>query len=213
MKKILLLPVIFLCACAAPSARKQLVVTAPPPAQKAARPAPAKKETRHLIIGKPMAEQRQCVAILKKHNPNLKLGLSHEKLVAIYYEEGLKENIRPDIAFAQSMLETGYFKFPGHGDVKIKQNNFCGLGAVGGGAAGASFPTVREGVRAQIQHLKAYASKEPPKEKIVDPRYHLVKQTKRWASCETWHDLTGKWATDPKYGEKIIAVYNRILEH
>ncbi|MDR0734255.1 MAG: glucosaminidase domain-containing protein [Elusimicrobiota bacterium] len=165
------------------------------------------------IQGKPVATQAQCARFLKKYNPDLKLKTTHKNLVKIYYQEGIRENIRPDMAFAQSLLETGYFKFPAGGDVKINQNNFAGLGATGKGARGAKFRTIREGVRAQIQHLKAYASKEHPKTKVVDPRYHLLYNDKnKGGKAKTWNDLTGKWAVDPKYGEKITAIYNKILE-
>ncbi|MDR0646639.1 MAG: glucosaminidase domain-containing protein [Elusimicrobiota bacterium] len=134
-------------------------------------------------------------------------------MVKIYYQEGKRENIRPDMAFAQSLLETGYFKFPAGGDVKINQNNFAGLGATGKGARGAKFKTIREGVRAQIQHLKAYTSKKHPKAKVVDPRYYLLYNDKRkGGKAKTWNDLTGKWAVDPKYGDKITAIYDKILE-
>ena len=58
--------------------------------------------------------------------------------------------------------------------MKPSQNNFAGIGAVGGGAAGNSFPTAQIGIRAQIQHLKAYATKDALKNPCVDPRYNLV---------------------------------------
>ena len=81
-----------------------------------------------------------------------------EKFCQIYVEEANAEGINGAIAFTQAMKETAWLKFGG--DVKIEQNNFAGLGTTGGGVAGASFTTVREGIRAQIQHLKAYGSKD-----------------------------------------------------
>ena len=81
-----------------------------------------------------------------------------EEFATIYYEEANKEGIKAEVAWAQSMLETGWLKFGGQ--VKIGQFNFAGLGATDGGAQGADFSGygkngVRMGVRAQIQHLKA----------------------------------------------------------
>lgn len=76
----------------------------------------------------------------------------------IFYDEAVAEGVDPGVVFAQAMKETGFLRFGG--DVKIEQYNFCGLGATGGGAAGQAFGSVRLGVRAQVQHLKAYASQE-----------------------------------------------------
>ena len=57
------------------------------------------------------------------------------------------------------------------------------------------------GIRAQIQHLKAYASSENLVNACVDPRFHLVSRSS--ATCIG--DLgNGKWATDSGYAGKII---------
>ena len=82
--------------------------------------------------------------------------------------------MRGDVAFAQSLHETGFFKYGGI--VLPTQNNYAGIGALNGNAKGqaATFPDPRTGVRAQIQHLKAYASKEALVNGCVDPRFSLV---------------------------------------
>ena len=106
------------------------------------------------------------------------------------------------------MKETAWLKFGG--DVKIEQNNFAGLGTTGGGVAGASFTTVREGIRAQIQHLKAYGSKDALKNECVDPRFSLV--TRGSAPYVEWLGLKENpngygWATSEGYGidiEKMV---------
>ena len=82
---------------------------------------------------------------------------SIEAFCQIVYDEAVKEGVKPEIAFGQAMKETGYLQFGGA--VKIEQFNFAGLGATGGSVAGAQFSNVAEGIRAQVQHLKAYASK------------------------------------------------------
>ena len=81
---------------------------------------------------------------------------SAEAFFKILKEEAEAEGVRADVLFAQVMLETGGLQFGG--DVQPSQCNFGGLGAVGGGAAGETFADVRTGLRAQVQHLKAYAS-------------------------------------------------------
>jgi hypothetical protein len=67
----------------------------------------------------------------------------------------------------------------------------------------------REGVRAQVQHLKAYASTEPLKQECVDPRFKLVTR----GVAPSWEDLNGRWAVPGNgYGESIVDIHRRILE-
>ncbi len=133
----------------------------------------------------------------------------------IYYEEAAAEGVRAEVAFAQSMNETGFLKFGGI--VQIEQFNFAGIGAVDGNAHGqcASFPDVRTGVRAQIQHLKAYASKEALNNTCVDPRFSLV--TRGCAPYVQWLGIQenpeGKgWASAKNYGYNIVDNYIRVLK-
>src|SRR5699024_492333 len=104
--------------------------------------------------------------------PDLKLTCSAEEIVDLYWQEASREGVRQDLAFAQALVETGFFRFGG--DVKPEQNNFCGLGTTGGGVKGAHFKTPEIGVRAHIQHLLAYTTQKHPSTKIVDPRYDLA---------------------------------------
>jgi hypothetical protein len=101
-------------------------------------------------------------------------------------------------------LETGFLAFGN--DVDPRQNNFCGLGATGGGVVGASFPDSRTGVRAHVQHLKAYASTEPLVRPVVDPRFNMVAR----GVAPTITDLAGRWAVDPEYGVKILSLLRRL---
>lgn len=59
-------------------------------------------------------------------------------MIPLYLSEGEAENIRGDIAFAQSCLETGNFTFSGSA-VELSQNNFCGMGVTQNGETGNSF--------------------------------------------------------------------------
>lgn len=124
-------------------------------------------------------------------------------LASLYLKLGKKENIRGDVAFAQAIKETGYFRF--NGDVSFNQNNYAGIGAIGGGVFGASFNTPEEGVRAHIQHLKAYASKDNLNTTKIDPRFDLVSR----GIAPYWEDLNGRWAVPGiEYGQSIIKIFN-----
>ncbi|MDE7233281.1 MAG: glucosaminidase domain-containing protein, partial [Lachnospiraceae bacterium] len=129
-----------------------------------------------------------------------------------YIEEGKLEGVRGDIAAAQAMLETGNLTFAGSA-VTLDQNNFCGMGVTAGGMKGCSFHTMREGVRAQIQHLKAYASKEELKNDCVDPRYKFVEK-----GCAPYVEWLGQkenphgrgWASGEGYGDKICRILDKM---
>ena len=140
---------------------------------------------------------------------------SLKEFCQIYYEEAQSENIRVEVAFAQAMHETGWLQFKGQ--VKIGQFNFAGLGATDGGASGADFSKygtegVRMGIRAQIQHLKAYASDTITEKTLanlcVDERFKYV--TKGCAKYVEWLGQKENpqglgWATAEGYGNKIRA--------
>ena len=135
-----------------------------------------------------------------------------EAFCQIFYEEAVAEGVRPEVAFCQSMKETSFLKYGGQ--VKPDQYNFAGIGATDGGAEGAKFDNVRMGVRAQIQHLKAYANKNSLKYTCVDPRFNLV--TRGSAQYVEW---LGKkenpngygWATAQNYGYDIVNMINVLL--
>ena len=123
----------------------------------------------------------------------------------IVVDEANTEGVKPEVVFCQAMWETGWLQFTG--DVKAEQCNFAGLGATGGGATGASFSSVREGIRAQVQHLKAYASTKPLVGVCVDPRFEYVTR----GCAPTLEDLNGKWAVPGDgYGQNIRALISRI---
>ena len=126
---------------------------------------------------------------------------------SIVIEESEGEGVRAEVVFCQAMKETGWFKFDG--DVEAWQCNFAGLGATGNGAGGAKFEDVRTGVRAQVQHLKAYASTEPLVNKCVDPRFDLVVR----GSAPYLTSLNGKWAVPgTRYGHDIASMIERLYK-
>lgn len=162
---------------------------------------------KHPITGASLLNKEQMASFVLKTNPNPLINTSIHELAELFLITGEKEGIRGDIAFAQSIKETGYFTFTG--DVVPEQNNYSGIGTVGGGVKGAFFNTPEEGVRAQIQHLKAYANKDELKTELNDPRFHLVTR----GVSPHWEDLNGRWAVPGDgYGQSIIRLYNQVAK-
>lgn len=134
-----------------------------------------------------------------------------ETFCQMYYEEAIAEGVRPEVAFVQTMKETGWLQYGG--DARIEQYNFAGLGTTGGGVAGNSYPDVRTGIRAQIQHLKAYATDQPLNQDCVDERYTYV--AKGSAPYVEWLGQNENpngygWATGLDYGYSIVSMIENL---
>lgn len=127
------------------------------------------------------------------------------RLSELYVSEARFEGINSDAAFVQMCLETGFLRFGGL--VTEEMNNFCGLGAIDENQRGNSFATEQLGVRAHIQHLKAYGTAAPLNGECVDPRYKYVNPK---GKAPTVLELSGTWAADPDYGKKIAALLERL---
>lgn len=162
------------------------------------------------IMGESSASAKQMVAYFTSVDAKYPESAYESKgaptidaFAQIVVEEAQAEGVKAEIVFCQAMKETGWLRFGG--SVKPDQCNFAGLGATGGSVSGAAFPDVRTGIRAQVQHLKAYASTEPLVNKCVDPRFSYVKR----GSATTLGSLNGKWAVPGNnYGEDIFEMFN-----
>lgn len=136
-----------------------------------------------------------------------------QEFCQIYYDECKTEGVRAEVAFSQAMNETGFLRFGG--DVDISQYNFAGLGATGNGNPGNKFPNVRTGIRAQVQHLKAYASTDALKNGCVDSRFNYVKRGcapyVEWLGIHENPNGSG-WASAYNYGYNIVNIYMNELK-
>jgi hypothetical protein len=157
------------------------------------------------IMSRGMRTNEELADFLFENNPDLEYQYAL-KLAKIYITEAKKEGVNYDIAFSQMCLETGYQKYTGV--VSPDQNNFCGLGATSSDNPGEEFKSVRFGIRAHIQHLKAYASTEELKHKVIDGRFKYVQR----GVAPTVFDLTGRWAADPEYGDKIKSLLLKLYQ-
>jgi hypothetical protein len=182
-------------------------VPKPPPGQRVA------------ILGPARLDAAQLAAWVRGRRPQptgaWKASEPLEAIARYFVEEGAAEGVAGDVAFVQAVIETGWFRFPGL--VPAWKNNFSGLGAVDADPGqAASFPSARIGVRAQVQHLRAYAdprattcTSPPLAFPCVDPRFDLVRPRGR---APYWNQLgRGEWATDPGYGAAIVQRYREAL--
>jgi hypothetical protein len=171
------------------------------------------------VMGPPVLTPTEIVAWYRSTGAKPRLsGVTIEQLAAMFVEEGMVENVRGDFAFAQSYIETGGFYYNG------ADNNFAGLGFCDGCTGETVFPTARDGVRAQIQHLRNYSDRKSRTTELknapspwwygqdpgVAAKNFDTFFAKGWAP--TWQMMgKGNWATDPNYAGKVIGVYNRMV--
>lgn len=166
-------------------------------------------ELSRLIADQGQLNASQLAGFFLSKNPDH--DATHIELFAQYYiEEAAAEGINSDVAFAQMCLETGYLRFGGL--VQPEFHNYCGLGAMSVEEPGCQFETEQMGVRAHIQHLQAYATTADIalNNELVDPRYSWVHKTKY---IQTIFELTGTWAMDPEYGNKIDSILTAMEDY
>ena len=131
-----------------------------------------------------------------------------EEFIDQLWDAATAEGVRPEVLYAQAMLETGYLQF--NGDVSVGQCNFGGMGATGNGVPGDSYQNVHEGLLAQAQHLRVYTG-NTPLTSIVDKRFgNWLLNRQKANPATTIGKLVGSWAMSPTYADQIVSILNRL---
>ena len=150
--------------------------------------------------------EKQLIEFFVAKNPSCDLK-KVQRLASYYVEQGKFEGINSDVAWVQMCLETGFLKFGLL--VKPEMNNFCGLGAIDKNNPGLAFATEKDGVIAHIQHLHAYGTTRKLNGKLIDSRYKYVNPRGKAPSV---YELSGTWASDKQYGEKLANLLTLLSE-
>ena len=162
------------------------------------------------IMGMGTLKKEQMVNFLHRNNPSKPMSYILN-FVDLVISEAALEGVDHDVLFSQIMNETAFLKFTG--DVKEEQNNFAGIGATGNGNPGNSFPSIQIGIRAVVQHLKAYASAEPLKMGVVDPRFNYVQRESaifvEHLGIKENPNYKG-WATAKEYGYRLLSMIDNV---
>jgi Mannosyl-glycoprotein endo-beta-N-acetylglucosaminidase len=178
-------------------------------------PTPPPTPTTVAIMGSSRLTAGQLVAWFNGRQPRppgaYAATVPVEALAGYFIEEAAAEGVTGDVAFIQSIIETWWYRFSGL--VPASYNNFAGIGATDTNPAPAIFPDARTGVRAQIQHLRAYADPAatsctvpPLHHPCVDPRFDLVSPK---GKAPTWNQMgNGNWATAPTYANSILTLFS-----
>jgi hypothetical protein len=152
------------------------------------------------IMGQGLTSEVQMIMFLKSNHAE---QFNHfSDLPKLYREEATLEGVNHDLAFAQCCLETNFLR---SGNPLLEHHNYGGLGA---GNGQANFSSPRVGVRAHIQHLKAYGSTEPLVQAIVDPRFSSIRR----GVAPHLSQLSGRWSADLNYHKKLLSVLRRLYE-
>lgn len=134
-----------------------------------------------------------------------------DELAELFIAEGALEGVAADIAWVQSIIETGWFGYRAS-MVLPSDNNYAGIGACDSCLRGFVFGTPRLGARAQMQLLRIYATPGLRSADLANPPVRTVPERLHVRGCcGTWMELSGVWATGPGYGIKILSLYNELL--
>jgi hypothetical protein len=161
------------------------------------------------ILGPSRLSANQMAAYLDSIHARPRITTSTLDLAQYYLDEGQRTGVRGDVAFAQSILETGGFANPG---ASADENNFAGIGWCDSCAHGFNFPTAQIGVRAQLQLLRIYVDPNFPTADYKDPI--LMNGTLSLGfrgKVQTWWDLWGTWATGALYGQRVYDIYEKMV--
>jgi Mannosyl-glycoprotein endo-beta-N-acetylglucosaminidase len=193
-------------SASAPATTTTTTTTVAPGATTTSTVAPGPAPQSPDILGQPVLTGADLAAWFASTGRKANTTVPMSALAQDYQAAGQATGVRYDLAFAQSVIETGYFSFPSYGQLTSQDNNFAGIGACDTCSHGWSFPTAADGVGAQLELLDAYASVKP-----VDT--HLLGHGSIGVGgcCQTWMALAGVWASSTVYGISIMTVYNRML--
>lgn len=160
------------------------------------------------VLGPSMLEPAELAAWFADYGGNGNVDPRLVRLAGLFVSEGRKLGVRGDVAFVQAVLETGGFRFTG-------SHNYAGVGHCDDCPRGFSFASEREGVRAQLQLLRAYADVSvTPDDLPGGPVVPIdVAALGVRGCCVSWWGLTGVWATALHYGGSIHQLYELAVRH
>jgi hypothetical protein len=158
------------------------------------------------ILGPPVLSAAQIEGWFASTGAQANTLVPLPRLVSDYIDAGRLTGVRADLAFAQSVVETGYFSFPAGGQLTPKNNNFAGIGACDKCKHGWSFGSPMDGIVAQEELLSQYAGLPPA------PYLSTIGAGGVEGCCTTWMSLAGVWATNSAYGFEILSVYREMLD-
>jgi hypothetical protein len=173
----------------------------------------AAKSASSPILGPSLLTAQQLADWVRASGHKPRITVSIDELAELFITEGENAGVRGDVAFAQSILETYWFTFPGGGQLAGHDNNFAGIGACDSCKHGFTFADAETGVRAQMQDLRIYVDPDLTettlKQPLVMPK--MLNLGFR-GNVQTWWDLWGTWATGAFYGQRVYDIYERMVE-
>ena len=149
-----------------------------------------------LIQSEPSATQEQCESWMKDRD----VEQEFINLIPYIYEECEKANIDPVLVIAQSSLETAFYTsytFRNH-------HNPAGIKNRKNTNKYQDYETYKDGFKAQICHLALYCGNP-------QDDYYYSSRLDGWAT--TIEGLSGTWAEDRSYGEKILSLIGQIKSY
>lgn len=154
------------------------------------------------IMGRARAQREQLATFTLRHNP------AAPDLVDLYLRMGEQLGVRGDVAYAQALLETHFFR--SYGVLERGRHNFAGLGVRKLGDAGLSFQSPQEGVLAHVQALYVQAAGKPLPPGMPNLIPSLLEETRGPIMLVT--DLARPGSLDDYgYGQAVARILAEVL--
>jgi hypothetical protein len=154
------------------------------------------------ILGTPTADLAHAQAWARQANG--KRLDQVDKLLEEFWRLGPKVGIDPAVAAAQSSEETGGWTSA----IWVSRLNPAGLDVEDDRDAGLGWPSGTEAAQAQLVHLAIYAKGYRGAQQMIrylhqDPDWHDPIAAGFAGTAKTVDDLSGRWASDANYGDRI----------
>lgn len=159
------------------------------------------------VLGQPVASADRMYQFVKARHPETTLTYT---IAQLFHDIGAKYGIRGDIAFCQSIIETGWFCYTGGTAMRAYHYNYGGMGCTYKGQLGEVYSNETEGVNAMLQHDWSYATTAalPSGWTLVDRRFNHGYRGK----APNWESFGGGiWASASNYGSEIMSMYNEMM--
>ena len=133
-------------------------------------------------------------------------------IIGLYFETTQAVGLDPLLVVAQMILETG--NLTSFWSQRPRRNP-AGIGVTGQPGEGVSFPSWQKAVRAHVGRLLAYALRVGQEN---DAQRRLIEEALTWRPlparfrgvAPTLEKLSGRWAADREYADKIARIGNEI---
>lgn len=170
------------------------------------------RDTDVSILGPSLLTPTELAAFMASRSAGWKLPVTRLELAQMYVDEAAAEGVRGDLLLIQAVMETGWFRFDGNGLSDENDFNFAGINACDSCKSASKFESVRMGVRAHVELVRAYADENYTSDDTALPAAYHVETIPVRGCCVMWSELGRRWASANGYYKRVLWTWQSALE-